>query len=103
MPYERIPAPAPKTTPTPPATNPPAADQQPKASGEEAPRALAVWLVAAAVCAVVFAGVIFLPDLRDAEAAGPSTRPAVPLPEKPQAKEPAEDPGVLEDMLHPAG
>jgi hypothetical protein len=99
---EGIASPAPKATLTPPATYP-LADQQTKASEEEALQGLGVWLLAAAVCAVVVAGVFFLPDLRDAEPAEPRARPSAPAPEKPRTQEPTEDPDALEDMLHPAG
>jgi hypothetical protein len=102
MPYERIPSPASKTAPTPPATHPPAADEQPKESGEAAPRSLGVWLVAAAVFAVAFAGVFFLPNLRDTEPVEPGTRPVAPAPARPEKQKTTEDPDAVDDSLHPA-
>jgi hypothetical protein len=58
--------------------------------------------VAGVAFAVAFAGAFVLLNLRSAEPAEPRTRPVVPTLEKPRTQEPKEDPGVLEDMFHPA-
>jgi hypothetical protein len=102
MPDGRITSPATVTTPTPPATHPPASGLQPKASGEEAPRKLGVWLMAAAAFALAFAGALALLYLLRAEPAEPRTRPSAPAPDKARTQEPTEAPDVFEDMLHPA-